>query len=47
MTLRFDTAEEQPPSELYEVVAEILNSKKADDASIRASLARVQWKPGN
>jgi len=43
---RFDSAEEQPSSELYEAVAEVLDENKGDDASIKASLARVQWKLG-
>jgi len=43
---RYDTMEEQPAPEVYEAVAEILAANMADDASIKASLARVQWKLG-
>ncbi|MFC7336388.1 TlpA disulfide reductase family protein [Haloferula chungangensis] len=43
---RYDTSEEQPAPEVYEAVAEILAANMADDASVKASLARVQWKLG-
>ena len=43
---RYDTAAEQPAPEVYEAVAEILAANMAEDASVKASLARVQWKLG-
>lgn len=43
---RYDTLEEQPTNELLEAVAEILAANMAEDPSIKASLARVQWKLG-
>lgn len=39
----YDTADERPTAELYEAVAEILAANTADDPSVKASLARVQW----
>ncbi|MEP4078550.1 MAG: TlpA disulfide reductase family protein [Haloferula sp.] len=43
---QYDSVEEQPASELFEAVEEILAKNMADDASIKASLARVKWKLG-
>lgn len=43
---RYDTAEEQPEAVVYETVASILTENGSDDASVKASLARVQWKLG-
>ncbi|MGB6222243.1 MAG: TlpA disulfide reductase family protein [Haloferula sp.] len=40
---KYDTADERPPAELYATVAEILAANTADDPSVKASLARVQW----
>lgn len=40
---QYDTADERPPTEIYETVADILAANTADDPSVKASLARVQW----
>ncbi|MEM9237634.1 MAG: TlpA disulfide reductase family protein [Verrucomicrobiota bacterium] len=46
LSRKYDTAEEQPPAELFESVVRIFTEHGQDDPSVKASLARVQWKLG-